>query len=170
MGENGWLCESPQLRFWRDDSKERVWGNPEFRLGGNESKNQFGGASMLQALLGKNKRQGGLLESPPLKVRFSASKARRDRFTLQTFQSVRGVPPSPRLPQIRGAYQNCVRLASAKLGRRVPPRPPPQPPHSGIPPPPLPPARAAPLTWSSAGSSGSGSRGVGRCVSLRVGK
>jgi hypothetical protein len=48
---------------------------------------------------------------------------------------VRGVPPSPGLPQIRGAYQDWMRLASAKLGRRVRPRPPPRPPSSGVPPP-----------------------------------
>lgn len=123
MGENGWLCESPQLRFWRDDSKERVWGNPEFRLGGNESKDQFGGASVLQALLGKNKRQGGLLESPPLKVRFSASKARRDRFTLQTFQNVRGVPTQPKASPNQRRLSELLEVGFCKVGAPGPTAP-----------------------------------------------
>lgn len=44
-------------------------------------------------------RQGGPLESPPLKVRFGASDTRRDRCTLQTSKSVRGVPPGHGSPK-----------------------------------------------------------------------
>lgn len=30
LGENGWLCGSPHLRFWRDGSeKQRAWGSPK---------------------------------------------------------------------------------------------------------------------------------------------
>lgn len=28
-GENGWLCGSPQLRFWSDGSEKRAWGSPK---------------------------------------------------------------------------------------------------------------------------------------------
>lgn len=95
----------------------------------------FGGASALQELLGKNKRQGGLLESPPLKVRCSTSTPASDRHTSQTLESVSGAPPaSPGLPQIRGADQKWTRSAPAKLGRWVPPRPPPRPPPAESPP------------------------------------
>lgn len=29
LGENGWLCGSPHLRFWRDGSEKRAWGSPK---------------------------------------------------------------------------------------------------------------------------------------------
>lgn len=62
--------------FGVSESEELLWGVPP-------RSRSFGV---------KNKRQGGLLESSPLKVRFSASNARRDRRTSQTLKSVSGVP------------------------------------------------------------------------------
>lgn len=36
-GENGWLCGSPQPRFWGDDSEKRVWGSAKPKLSGDDS-------------------------------------------------------------------------------------------------------------------------------------
>lgn len=143
--------------------------NPGF--GGSESEKLLweGGGSALPEFRGKNKRQGGLLETSPLKVRFSEPNARRDRYTSQTLKSVSGVTPSTGIPKslVRIRSGRRWRLQSWGAGSRCachsdsP---------SGVPASRCPPPGPAALTWSSAGSSGSGSRGGGRCVSLRVGK